>query len=42
MGVEKRNGEIVGQLARADIVKNKCAPPYRSAKLKMMYGVGMA
>lgn len=42
MGTEKRNGEIIGQLARADIVKNKCAPPYRSAELKMMYGVGMA
>ncbi len=42
MGTEKHNGEVVGQLARADIVKNKCAPPYRSAELKMMYGVGMA
>lgn len=41
MGVEKHNGEIIGQLARADIVKNKCAPPYRSAELKMMYGFGI-
>ncbi len=41
MGAEKRNGEIIGQLARADIVKNKCAPPYRSAELKMMYGFGI-
>lgn len=41
MGVEKHDGEIIGQLARADIVKNKCAPPYRSAELKMMYGFGI-
>lgn len=41
MGVEKHNGEIIGQLARANIVKNKCAPPYRSAELKMMYGFGI-
>ncbi len=41
MGIEKHDGEIIGQLARADIVKNKCAPPYRSAELKMMYGFGI-
>lgn len=41
MGAEKRQGDIIGQGARADIEKNKCAPPYRSAELKMMYGFGI-
>lgn len=42
MGVERHRGDIIGQLAKAEIVKNQCAPPCRSVEVKMMYGAGMS
>lgn len=41
MGTEMLHGDIIGQNARAEIEKNQCAAPYRSAEIKMLYGMGM-
>ena len=41
MGAEKRHGDIIGHNVRADIEKNKCAAPYRSAEITILYGKGM-
>ena len=41
IGVEKKYGDIIGHNVKADIEKNKCAAPYRSAEITILYGKGM-